>query len=108
MWIALAIMTTESIVSLIPVLTSFISRPSSSEVETDEDHEDDEPPSRLVPVKWALWGLILSGVGGTILIRILFGPNGFHIPAGLVGFVLAAVLSLLGYVSPPSHLSFRY
>lgn len=108
MWVALAIMTTESIVSLLPVLSSFVSRASETETDTEGDDEDDEPANRLVPVKWALWGLVLSGVGGTILIRVLFGPKGFHIPAGLVGFVLAAVLSLLGYVLPSSPFSFAH
>lgn len=101
MWIALAIMTTESVISLIPVVGEFLrtlQRAYSDHVlegEEDED-EENEPPTRLVPTKWAVWGLILSAIGGTIIIRAVFGKEGIKPWASIIGFILATVLSLLG------------
>lgn len=102
MWIALAIMTTESIVSLIPVISDFvrqIRRLQSNTLSSNTaimEEEDSEPPQRLVPTRWALWGLVCSAFFGTIIIRLVFGAQGINPWASLVGFVLAALLSLLG------------
>lgn len=104
MWIALAIMTTESVISLVPVVAEFLrtirkvylhSKNDTTEEDEDED-EENEPPSRLVPTKWALWGLIISAIGGTLIIRAAFGKEGIKPWASIIGFVLATVLSLLG------------
>lgn len=102
MWIALAIMTTESIVSLIPVISDSVRQirrlhsHSSNSDYTVMEEEDPEPPQRLVPTRWALWGLVGSAFFGTIIIRLVFGTQGINPWASLVGFVLAALLSLLG------------
>jgi len=117
-------MIAESTISLLPITISYITtllqhrRQSSSgtkvfhssfspresnETEDDffdpEDEDDDqehEPPERLVPTSWVLWGLGLSGILGVVLVWIVFGVDGIHPWATAVGLVLASVLSLIG------------
>lgn len=104
MWIALAIMTTESIVSLVPVVSDFFHTlhkwyDPSSDVYTEDD--DTETSERLVPTKWAVWGIISSAILGTGIICFIFGASAIKPWASLIGFVLAALLSLLGLVQRP-------
>jgi hypothetical protein len=124
LWVALAIMIAESIISLLPIVLSYAitlvryrrhtsSRlklfqpvsPRESNVTTNDyfdpaDDEDDdpehEPPERLVPMSWVWWGLGLSGVSGVILVWVVFGADGIHPWATAVGLVLASALSLIG------------
>jgi hypothetical protein len=103
MWIAVAIMTTDSIVSLLPVVSELVYalRASYKASETTSGYDLDgetEPPERLVPTRHALWGLLASALLGTLIIRAVFGEDGIKAWATLVGFVLAALLSVLGYV----------
>lgn len=103
MWIALAIMTTESIVSLLPVVSELVRalRAWHKTPETPPAYdldEEKEPPERLVRTRHTLWGLVISALLGTLIIRAVFGDDGIKAWATLMGFVLAALLSLLGCV----------
>jgi len=104
MWIAVAIMTTDSVVSLLPIVSELVYtlRASYKVSETTSGYDLDgetEPPERLVPARHALWGLLASALLGTLIIRAVFGEDGIKAWATLVGFVLAALLSVLGCVS---------
>ncbi|ORX39095.1 OPT oligopeptide transporter protein-domain-containing protein [Kockovaella imperatae] len=121
LWVALAIMIAESIISLLPItldhLNRWIShyrqrsarpgvfRPASPEDRTRDDYfdpvpeEDDpehEPPERLVPGSWVWWGLGGSGILGVVLVWMVFGADGIHPWATAVGLILASILSLIG------------
>ena len=125
LWVALAIMIAESIISLLPITISYSSRvlshrkqrakprvfqasesPRNSNV-TEDDYfdpstEDDdtdpehEPPHRLVPTSWVKWGLGISAILGVVLVWMVFGSDGIHPWATAVGLVLASILSLIG------------
>ncbi|PVF95675.1 OPT superfamily oligopeptide transporter [Serendipita vermifera] len=102
LWVALAIMTADSLVSLAPVTMEIISElpvllglKSSSSRESGSS-EEVEPPSRLVPIGWVVTGLLLSVTAGTIIVWILFGNEGIKPWATILGFVLGGAMSLLG------------
>ncbi|EIW67040.1 hypothetical protein TREMEDRAFT_64906 [Tremella mesenterica DSM 1558] len=122
LWIALAIMIAESIISLLPITISYISTsirhykqrqtgpkvfqsssPGNSmdgdyfEPLSDEDDDPEiEPPERLVPFSWIKWGLGGSGLLGVGLVWYVFGSDGIRPWATAIGLVLASVLSLIG------------
>jgi uncharacterized oligopeptide transporter (OPT) family protein len=125
LWVALAIMIAESIISLLPITLSYTARilahrrqrssgprvfraesPRNSNVTEDDyydpsDDNDDsdpehEPPHRLVPMSWVRWGLGGSAALGVGLVWYVFGSDGIHPWATAVGLVLASVLSLIG------------
>ncbi|OXB36338.1 oligopeptide transporter 8 [Cryptococcus neoformans] len=125
LWVALAIMIAESIISLLPITFSYVStafrqyrqrnyrsgifasapRSPSSQISgegdyfnpPDQDEEPEhEPPERLVPSSWVLWGLGVSGVMAVILVWFVFGSDGIHPWATAIGLILASVLSLIG------------
>ena len=98
LWVSLAIMCADSLVSLSPLVLGAIARFASLSSEDDrrEIDEDDEPPSRLVPTKWVLVGGIVSIVLGTLLVRAVFG-EATKLWATVLGYIFAALLSLLGY-----------
>ncbi len=125
LWVALAIMIAESIISLLPIILSYTSRMIShrkqrssgpkvfrtdsprNSMATDDDYfdpanEDEdadpehEPPHRLVPLSWVQWGLGGSAILGVVLVWYVFGSDGIHPWATAVGLVLASVLSLIG------------
>lgn len=62
----------------------------------EEDEPEHEPPERLVPTSWVLYGLAASGVLGVLLVWIVFGSDGIHPWATAIGLVLASILSLIG------------
>ncbi|WWD21141.1 hypothetical protein CI109_105622 [Kwoniella shandongensis] len=126
LWVALAIMIAESIISLLPITINHITTlirhyrqrsagpkvftapqsPRNSDLTDDDyfdpldEHENDdpetEPPERLVPMLWIKWGLGLSAVLGVGLVWFVFGSDGIHPWATALGLVLASVLSLIG------------
>lgn len=108
----------ESVISLLPIIASSLSKflshraqrktgavflPSDErgteyvDFDPDEDPED-EPESRLVPMSWVWTGLISSGVAGVAIVWALFGNEGIKPWATAFGFLLACVLALLGCV----------
>lgn len=123
LWVALAIMIAESIISLVPITVSSISTavrhhrqrssgpkvfqsssPRNSNLSEDDYYEpttededpEHEPPERLVPTSWVQIGLAGSGILGIVLVWFVFGVDGIHPWATAVGLVLASVLSLIG------------
>ena len=66
--------------------------------EDDVDGEDaeHEPAHRLVPTTWVIWGLGASAVLGVVLVWMVFGQEGIHPWATVVGLVLASGLAIVG------------
>lgn len=105
LWVSLAIMCTDSLVSLIPVIYEIVvqkllpSRISlsllGSEGTVKEDKEV-ETEDRLVPLSWVIWGTGGSVVVGTGLVWLVFGGEGIKPWATVVGYILGALLSVLG------------
>jgi hypothetical protein len=100
LWISLAIMCADSLISLIPVVfeyfTEFVLNRTSS------DHKDDvesETADRLVPNTWVLCGLVSSVFVGTILVWAVFGNEGIKSWATVIGFVMGGFLSIFGLAS---------
>jgi hypothetical protein len=107
LWVALAIMTVDSLTSLLPVVGEFISQISHMVYKTADSQthfgrgaasNEVEPPSRLVPTRWIVSGLIFSVTSGTIIVWLLFGSEGIKPWATFLGFVLGGGMSLLGSV----------
>lgn len=105
LWVSLAIMCADSLVSLMPVVYEIVtekllpsalySRLTDRAQEYGEDKEV-ETEDRLVPMKWVLWGLGASVVLGTFLVWVVFGHEGITPWATVVGYVVGALLSVLG------------
>lgn len=106
LWISLAIMCSDSLVSLIPVISEVFYtkvwhgaiRLGNSSEAIDKDDQEVETPDRLVPMRWVFWGLSGSIVFGTVLVWMVFGNEGIKPWATVLGFIMGALLSLLGYV----------
>ncbi|KAI6042518.1 OPT oligopeptide transporter protein-domain-containing protein [Pisolithus marmoratus] len=103
LWVSLAIMCADSLVSLLPVCLSYIVKLLSSyrvlkyaDNPVQEAGTEDETPDRLVPVSWVVGGLIASILLGTLLVWLLFGEKGIKMWATLVGFLLGGLLSVFG------------
>lgn len=128
LWTSLAIMVSDSLISLFPIVREFTIKlirsmkkssihirlpgvafaPGSFSDITPDDHDDGdeqdpEPPERLVPMQWVLWGLGFSIVMGILLVWVVFGHEGIKPWATSIGFLLGGVLSLLGYNSMLLH-----
>lgn len=123
LWTALAIMVSDSIVSLLPVVEEIFTKsaavlskregfvrlprtpltpalPGIAQTEDEHDNEsskDTESPDRLVPSTWVVYGLLVSIVLGTMLVWVVFGGEGIKPWASLIGFLMGGLLSLLGY-----------
>ncbi|KAI0084123.1 oligopeptide transporter [Irpex rosettiformis] len=105
LWISLAIMCTDSLVSLIPVIYEIVVQkllPShialslfGSENSSKEDKEV-ESDDRLVPLSWVIWGTGGSVVIGTFLVWLVFGHEGIKPWATVIGYIIGAILSVLG------------
>jgi hypothetical protein len=99
LWISLAIMTSDSLVALIPTVWRYVSK-LLADVDHATDHDQEvEAGDRLVPSRWVLWGIACSIVAGIILVRLIFGNEGIKPWATLLSFGLGALLSILGYVA---------
>ncbi|KIM29771.1 hypothetical protein M408DRAFT_22638 [Serendipita vermifera MAFF 305830] len=105
LWVALAIMTVDSLISLLPVVGEFLDQMihafggrSSRSISTTGTTASDEvePPSRLVPTKWVVWGLCFSIVSGTLIVWFVFGSEGIKPWATILAFALGGGMSLLG------------
>ncbi|KAI0058594.1 OPT superfamily oligopeptide transporter [Artomyces pyxidatus] len=106
LWTSLAIMSSDSLVALVPVAKEFIERlfrrkaldhvdrPNDPGL-TQDDHEV-ETEDRLVSNHWVLWGLCGSICAGIVIVSLVFGSEGIKPWATLVGFVMGGLLSILG------------
>ncbi len=105
LWVSLAVMCTDSLVSLIPVIYEIVIQKllpsrislsllgSEGSVKEDKEVETDD---RLVPLSWVIWGTGGSVVVGTGLVWLVFGGEGIKPWATVVGYILGALLSVLG------------
>ncbi|CCA72935.1 related to Iron transport protein 1 [Serendipita indica DSM 11827] len=104
LWISLAIMTADSLVSLTPVFGEIVSHLLKSfkydapilGIAGVKSDEEVEPPARLIPRRWVIWGLVISVTGGTLIVWLVFGYEGIKPWATLLGFALGGAMSLLG------------
>lgn len=106
LWTSLAIMCTDSLVSLAPVVSEIFAKKiwnrHSSSKDDEEDDKEVETEDRLVPMKWVAWGLGGSVVFGTVIVWLVFGDEGIKPWATLIGFAMGGLLSVLGYVRSTS------
>ena len=96
LWVALAIMCADSLVSLLPVVYDFIVKYAYP---GEDDDVEVEPEERLVPLQWVAWGTGVSVLVGTVLVWLVFGNDGIKPWATVIGFVVGALLSVLGSVN---------
>ena len=99
LWISLAIMCADSLVSLLPVIAEYFTILFLTRRANDGKEEQDlecETEDRLVPIKWVGWGLGVSIIVGTLLVWVVFGHEGIKPWATLIGFVMGGLLSVLG------------
>lgn len=99
LWVSLAIMCADSLVSLIPVVVDYLSaytRPNASHAK-EMEHET-ETEDRLVPTRWVLWGLGITIPLGVLLVWIVFGAEGIKPWATFLAFIFGMLLSVLGSV----------
>lgn len=102
LWVALAIMCTDALVSLLPVaFESFkrlwVGRSRSDSDSTAYGQEEIETDDRLVPNSWVVIGLTLSVFVGTFLVSFVFGFERIKPWASFIGFILGGLLSIIGY-----------
>jgi F0F1-type ATP synthase assembly protein I len=99
LWVALAIMCVDSLVSLAPVIWELVEKYILDRKLGDDDDEEHESEDRLVPMKWVIAGLFASIILGTVLVWIVFGHDGIKPWATMIGFLIGMLLSVLGYVT---------
>ncbi|KAJ7593235.1 OPT oligopeptide transporter protein-domain-containing protein [Mycena floridula] len=99
LWISLAIMCSDSLISLLPVVLETlqdivlkIAKREPSVFKTDKEVETED---RLVPIRWVLIGWSVSVVVGTILVWIVFGAEGIKPWATVSGYIIGGLLSIL-------------
>ena len=102
LWVSLAIMCSDSLVSLVPVVVELFQekiwrplRGGAGEASMKESKEV-ETEDRLVPMSWVVWGLTGSVILGTVLVWLVFGDEGIKPWATFIGFIMGGLLSVLG------------
>ncbi|KAJ3003405.1 hypothetical protein NUW54_g5316 [Trametes sanguinea] len=102
LWVSLAIMCSDSVISLVPVMYELLYTKlwkgftGSADGPTGKDSKEDETEDRLVPTRWVIWGLCGSIVSGTLLVWLVFGHDGIKPWATFIGFIMGGLLSVLG------------
>jgi len=98
LWISLAVMCADCVVSLLPVGYEFVQTIVYRDAHKDNVLDDDEVETedRLVPTSWVLWGSGTAIVFGTLLVWAVFGSESIKPWATVVGFFIGGLLSLLG------------
>ena len=99
LWVSLAIMCADSIVSLVPVVADFIISAARGwvlhETQNDTGDLEVETPERLVPLRWVYWGFGASITLGSIVLWAIFGNEGIRPWASLLGYAIGGLLSIL-------------
>lgn len=102
LWVSLAIMCADSLVSLLPVvvesITDVVRRRMGwhpSDAGPLKEDKEVETEDRLVPLSWVVTGWLVSVVFGTILVWIVFGHEGIKPWATFVGYIIGGMLSIL-------------
>lgn len=96
LWTSLAIMCSDSVVSLVPVVYTLTVKLMKGRKAVGDDNEV-ETEDRLVSNKTVGWGLGMSIVIGTLIVWGVFGAEGIKPWATIVGFMMGGILSILGY-----------
>jgi len=105
LWVSLAIMCADSLISLLFVATEYLTKLLPTRFshaiygrgdDLDKEDYECETEDRLVPITWVVSGLGGSVVIGTILVWVVFGNEGIKPWATLIGFVFGGLLSILG------------
>jgi hypothetical protein len=99
LWSSLAIMCTDSIVSLSPIVLEWITTVVSRRRSRPDDYncnQESQTEDKLVPYTWVVWGLITSVAVGILLVWAVFGSEGIKPWATFTGFVMGGVLSIFG------------
>jgi uncharacterized oligopeptide transporter (OPT) family protein len=99
LWTSLAIMSSDSLVALIPTAWENVSKLVAHAGHGSDHDLEVEADDRLVPTRWVLWGIACSMTAGILLVWLIFGNEGIKPWATLLSFVLGALLSILGYVA---------
>lgn len=99
LWVSLAIMCADSIVSLTPAVVEFVTSAArgwtSRGTQNDADDLEVETPERLVPLRWVYWGFGASVILGTIVLWMIFDNEGIKPWASLLGYAIGGLLSIL-------------
>ncbi|KAF5391575.1 hypothetical protein D9757_002385 [Collybiopsis confluens] len=101
LWVCLAVMCADSLVSLLPVVWSLVVdvfvglRHRSSAYVEDKDSSETETAERLVPVRWVIAGFCASVGVGIFLIWLVFGHEGIKPAATFAGYIIGSFLSIL-------------
>lgn len=98
LWTSLAIMCSDSVISLVPVVYHSLLKLAKGKKASIKDDNEVETEDRLVSNKTVIWGLSISVVLGTIIVWGVFGAEGIKPWATIIGFIMGGVLSILGYV----------
>ena len=100
LWVSLAIMCTDSLVSLTPVIYEIcvekLNPWAPAVSKSPESEKEFETEDRLVPMRWVVWGSAGSIVFGTLLVWLVFGHEGIKPWATVIGYIMGALLSVLG------------
>src|SRR5216684_6172355 len=99
LWTSLAIMSSDSLVALIPTAWEYVSKLVVHADDVSEHNLELESDDRLVPTRWVLWGIACSTIAGILLVWLIFRNEGIKPWATLLSFGLGALLSILGYVT---------
>ncbi|KAJ8072429.1 hypothetical protein PM082_015988 [Marasmius tenuissimus] len=98
-WVSLAIMCTDSLISLSPIVFGYSVRIIGRTLgfRGGDIQEDPEPEAedRLVPTRWVILGSSVSVAVGTFLVWVVFGHEGIKPWATFFAFILGGLLSVL-------------
>ncbi|KIK63019.1 hypothetical protein GYMLUDRAFT_41321 [Collybiopsis luxurians FD-317 M1] len=101
LWVCLAIMCADSLVSLLPVVWEFVvdivvrMRHGSLAQAEDKGNGETETVDRLVPGRWVLFGFCASVAIGIFLVWLVFGHEGIKPAATFAGYIIGGFLSIL-------------